>query len=96
MVVWVSHTMPLKSTLHDRICESGLFLGSNLEYASDYICQQCHETSIWFCMNNQLIQWLLLFLIQNHVLTVIVDTKPCAYHMVLLTKIMRCILQVKA
>ena len=39
---------------------------------------------------------LLLLLIQNHVLTVIVDTKTCACLMALLTKIMRCILQVRA
>ncbi len=27
-----------------------LFLCSNLEYASHYLCQQCHETSTWFCI----------------------------------------------
>ncbi len=39
---------------------------------------------------------LLLLLIQNHVLTVIVETKPRACLMALLTKIMRCILQIRA
>ncbi len=29
-----------------------LFLCSNLKYASHYLCQQCHEPSTWFRINN--------------------------------------------
>ncbi len=29
-----------------------LCLCSSLEYASHYLCQQCHETSTWFCIIN--------------------------------------------
>ncbi len=31
-----------------QIINVGLFLCSNLEYASHYLCQQCHETSMLF------------------------------------------------
>ncbi len=34
------------------IADCRLFLGSNLQYAYHYLCQQCHEASTWFCMNN--------------------------------------------
>ncbi len=34
---------------------SGLFLGFNLEYASHYLCQQCHELSTWFVDTNHVL-----------------------------------------
>ncbi len=71
---------------------SRLFLYSNLEYASHYLCQQCHEPSTWFALIITATCLLLIIII----VTIINDTKPCAWLMALLTKIMRCILQVRA
>ncbi len=80
-----------------------LFLCSTLEYASHYLCQQCRETSTWFCIinNSNILKHghnhvLPLIITNNKHVTVIINEKPCACLMALLAKIMRCILQVRA